>query len=88
MEQGIVILKKIVRTREHLIRTKKSGKPVAEVAPKLNKVKRWLEFYPNASAKGVMVFYRNHKDEIMSLIPGTGCKSRESILKELNQYFG
>jgi len=84
----MMLLKKVVRVREFLIRTEKSRVPYSLIIHPLNVVKKWVEFYPKASDKGVRAFYSNHKTEIHALIPGAGSSSREKILSELTEFFG
>jgi hypothetical protein len=86
MSEGIKLLKKIVRSRRYLIKTGKSLVPEYEVAPSLNKVSTWVEFYPYANDNGVRKFIKSNMQHIERIIPGSGSASGLSLLKQINQF--
>lgn len=88
MSEETKLLKSIIRMREHLIRTGKSVKPAGKILPHLQKVKGWLDFYPEASGDQVRGFYKRNEASFKVLLPGKGSTSRESIEKKLTELFG
>lgn len=75
------LLKKIVRMRTYLLYNN-IGKRNLELILKLDKIKIWVDAWPNAPEHGCINFMRKNYAELMQLIPA--CKASEKLITELN----
>lgn len=86
MSNGVKLIRKMVRVREHLLRSGASQVPKGQILPHLLKLKKWVEFYPNASDEGVRKFLRNNLTALMAITPGKGAPNHEAFMKEINGF--
>lgn len=75
------ILQKIVRMRTHLLNNK-IGKRNLDLILRLDKIKIWVDAWPNAPETGCINYIRKHYADLMLLIPN--CKASNKLIDELN----
>lgn len=75
------LLQKIVRMRTYLLNNN-IGKRNLQLINKLDKIKIWIDAWPNAPEHGCIKFIKGHYDELLQIIPA--CKASNKLITELN----
>ena len=63
-------LRSLVKQSDHLIKHHKTAKPIGKMGLSLNKIKPWVEAYPNASEQAALKIINKYQSEISFLLPG------------------
>lgn len=75
------LLQKIVRMRTYLL-LNNIGKRNLVLLDNLNKIKIWVDAWPNAPEHGCIKFINKHYAELMQIIPS--CPASNKLITELN----
>ena len=77
-------LKKLIRTRQHLIDSGKGFKRDLGTTAAMKKIATWLEAYPKATDRQIRNYIDRNIHLVECLLPGKGSRNAESFRNELN----
>lgn len=79
-------IKKVLRIRKFLLKQNKSGKNFTAMVSDISFLEKHLD-YNNYSDIQIKSFFIRHSNRIYNLLPGTGCKTANTITREYIQLY-
>jgi 5-carboxymethyl-2-hydroxymuconate isomerase len=83
MESPAAFLRKIIKMRKHLLRTKRSGLNQVAATLAIKSIEPWLDAYPKATDQQVCAHILRHLNTVLHIIPGKKNKSGQALEKQL-----
>lgn len=77
-------IKKVIRTRETLIRTGESRLNFAIATSHMDTINRYLNYFGYQKDEDMAMFWRRHRTRIMELIPGGSSHSAKGLMDQFN----